>query len=140
MSNNLYEDLQPRLTALTEGASGSALRTQQALVTFLFSASQAQFGFGRALAEDLAEAFRTNSTTNPLTAVHTLVTRWHDRSEQAISEFRRIGDDLRKSIYEAVEQPLEKAGEARLQAAESVADAGRTAASAASVPASSKTR
>ncbi len=118
MSNTSFNDLQPRLAALTEGVSGSALRTQQAVVTFLFSASQAQFGFSRGLAEDVTEAFKANPTTNPAAAIRTLVSRWHDRSEQAIGEFRRLSDDLRGSFYESVAQPLTKASEVVSEATE----------------------
>ncbi len=112
MSSNPFENLQPRLSALTEGASGGTLRAQQALMTYLFSASQAQFGFNRGLAGDLTEAFSNGAAANPIAAMRNLVTRWHDRSEQALTEFRRLNDELRQSLYEAVEKPLEKASEA----------------------------
>ena len=105
MTNYPFNDFQPRLAAWTEGLSGSALRGHQALMTFLVSTSQAQFNFSRGLAEDMTEAFKTN----PATATQTLVKRWHDRSEQAISQFRHINDDLRNDLYEAFEQPLQMA-------------------------------
>ena len=121
-TNTPLNELQPRLTALTEGVSGSAIKAQQALSTFLFSASQAQFGFSRGVAEDFTEIFKTNPTANPATAFHTLVTRWHDRSEQAIAEFRPIGDELRNSLYDSVEKPLEKASEVASEAVAKVAE------------------
>lgn len=127
MSNNPFADLQPRLTALTHGLSGSPIRAQQALVTFLFSAAQAQFGFSRGLAEDMTEAFKTNPPTNPTGAIKTLVSRWHDRSEHAIADFRRLSDDLRNSLYESVAQPLTQASEVAAEAAEKAAESTKTA-------------
>ncbi len=113
--NNPFENLQPRLSALTEGASGGALRAQQALVTYLVSASQAQFGLSRGLAGDLTEAFGNGAASNPIAAMRNLMVRWHDRSEQALTEFRRLNDELRQTLYETVEKPLEKASEAGIQ-------------------------
>lgn len=127
MSNNPFTDLQPRLTALTEGVSGSSIRAQQALVTFLYSAAQAQFGFSRSIAEDMTEAFKTTPTANPVAAAQTLVTRWHDRSEQAISEFRRLSDELRNSLYQATAEPLARASAVATEAGEKVSEATRAA-------------
>lgn len=127
MNSNPFTDLQPRLATLTEGMSGGALRAQQALITFLFSASQAQFGFSRGLAEDMTEAFKVNSTTNPAAAIQTLVKRWHDRSEQAIDEFRHLSDNLRNSLYESAVQPLAKASEIAPEAAETLSPAAKPA-------------
>jgi hypothetical protein len=117
--------MQPRLTALTEGASGSSIRAQQALTTFLFSAAQAQFGFSRGIAEDTTEAFKTMPTANPVAAAQTLVTRWHDRSEQAISEFRRLSDELRNSLYQATAEPLARATAVATETAEKASEAAK---------------
>ncbi|MGE4338755.1 MAG: hypothetical protein AB7E55_22660 [Pigmentiphaga sp.] len=127
MSTNPFADLQPRLTALTQGMSGNSMRAQQALVTFLFSAAQAQFGFSRGLAEDMTEAFKANPTTNPAAAIQTVVNRWHDRSEQAITEFRHISDELRNNLYESVAQPLAQISAAASEATEKVTEAVKAA-------------
>lgn len=127
MTNTPYADLQPRLTALSQGMSGNSMRAQQALVTFLFSATQAQFGFSRGLAEDMTEAFKVHPTTNPAAAMQTLVSRWHDRSEQAINEFRNISDELSNNLYESVSQPLAQASAAASEATEKVTEAVKTA-------------
>jgi len=126
MSTHPFNNLQPGLTALTEEASSSSIHAQQALVTFVFSAAQAQFGLSRGLAEDMTEAFKTTPTTNPVATTQTLVTRWHDRAEQAISEFRRIGDELRNSLYQATAKPLAQATAVATAPAETVKEATKT--------------
>ena len=127
MNNNPFSDLRPHLTALTEGTSGSSIRAQQAILTFLFSSAQAQFGFSRGLAEDMTEAFKATSAATPAAALQMLVTRWHDRSEQAIDEFRRLSDELRNDLYQATAEPLAQATAVATEAAEKVSEATRTA-------------
>jgi hypothetical protein len=127
MSNNPFNDMQPRLTALTQGMSGGSIRAQQALFTFLSAAAQAQFGFSRGLAEDMTEAFKAHPTTNPTAAIQTLVSRWHDRSEQAITEFRHLSDELRNNLYESVAQPLTQVSAVASEATEKVSEAVKAA-------------
>ncbi|MDD2860102.1 MAG: hypothetical protein PHI71_03395 [Acidiphilium sp.] len=127
MSNNPFTDLQPRLTALTEGMSGSSIRTQQALVTFLYSAAQAQFAFSGGIVEDITDAFKTTPGANPVSAAQILVTRWHDRSEQAIDEFRRLSDELRNSLYQATAEPLARSNAVATEAGAKISEAARAA-------------
>jgi hypothetical protein len=118
MSNNPFTALQSRLTALAQEVSGNSVRAPQALGAFLSATAQAQFAYNRGLAEDLAEAL----TDNPRAAVPGLVKRWHDRSEQAIAAFRRINDDLRSSLFEAVAEPLGQIGTVAAETAQEIAE------------------
>lgn len=123
MSNDPFSEMRPRLTALTQAASGNAMRAQQALVTFLFSAAQAQFDFSRGLAEDVTQALKED----PAAGLPVLMGKWHDRSEQMIGMLRQIGDDMRGALYEAVAEPLTAAGAAAAQTAEDAPEVTKSA-------------
>lgn len=82
--------------------SGNAIRTQQALLTALFSTAHAQFCLVNDLIEALAEALRnTGPAGDNVVLVETLITRFSDRTERTIADLQCISSELRDNASAA---------------------------------------
>lgn len=123
MNRHSLDDLQQGAAATTDARSGSSIRTQQAILTALFSAAHVQFFFASDLIEDVSEVLRNVAPDGDrASVVQTLVTRFHDRTEQTIAELRRISDELRDNAREAAARPPAQAQATAAAAAEQTVD------------------